>query len=1264
MPENNGESTKDTPKRFKDLLKEVEKSEQEAQKLASQMEAEERDVQNAPEPTREGGEQDAPAPLPTVSPLSSAEEGLPEGEPKGMEEEETPPAEENGIDLEADLGDDEPGPGGENASASGDELVILRDLDDRLEAVPADEMGEEPPYPTKEEEEKLKDKEIPTEERISGIQEENPPLSEEEMGDGGYESSLKKTISMQETPPKTPSWINPPAGEREEEFPWEEEAFVEPAETEVIPEPDPPPSLEETPPPPLGDTPHTPPPALDTRGMPLPRRMDEPRQKGMDTTPPPPKEMSSGERESRPSPKGQSPLAKRWSSVKGWWKRSGPGKWNWGRGLGCLLRMAVIGAFILVILALILGSFGVYHYHKVASDLPDVDNLREQAAKFETTRILDRNGEELYEILDPNAGRRTYVPLGDISPYLVAATIATEDSHFYSHPGYDVFAIARAFWTNLISDEIVSGASTITQQLTRILLFSPEERTRQTYARKIREAILAAEITRRYSKDEILELYLNEIYYGNLSYGIEAAAETYFGTSAKNLDLAQASFLAGIPQLPSVYDVYTNRELTLNRHEQVLVLMYQASQEQGCIYVSNNQQRICIGAGDAASAAEKIKNYEFKEPYGEMRYPHWVNYIRSLLEERYDAQTIYRSGFSVYTTLDPDLQDMAQEIIRGQIDSLAERHKVSNGALVALKPTTGEILAMVGSADFQNQDIQGEINMALRPRQPGSAIKPLTYLAAFEKGWTPATLIWDVPSEFPPSGDPNDPRAPYKPVNYDERFHGPVLVRSALANSYNVPAVKTLDFVGIYDDPDTPEEEGLIPFARRMGITTLTRDDYGLSLTLGGGEVTLRELMYAYATMANGGRQIPPVAITRIEDSQGNVVYEYRAPSGEQVIRPEHAFLISSILSDNEARTPAFGPNSVLKLPFPVAAKTGTTNDFRDNWTVGYTPDLAVGVWVGNADYTPMQDTSGLTGAAPIWAKFMKRAIERMTGGNPAPFVRPAGIVERVICAISGTLPSKYCPRQQSEYFAADQLPKPEEEDLWRKVEIDTWTNKLASSECSEYTKHEVGLNVDDPWAIKWIRNTNQGEMWSKSMGLTKYPYIIRDQYCSLDDPRPIIEFASPRQDDVISSSPLKIFAKVDATEKFKNYTLEYGIGLEPEEWEVLKESDEPVPSSSEVYSWDVSEIPAGWVTLRIHMNSTKGSNYAEKQIQLDMQVPTPTPTPTPTYTPTPTFTPTLTPTPTPTPTLTPTWTPTPTPTDTPTPTNTPTDTPVPTPTP
>ncbi len=322
---------------------------------------------------------------------------------------------------------------------------------------------------------------------------------------------------------------------------------------------------------------------------------------------------------------------------------------------------------------------------------------------------------------------------------------------------------------------------------------------------------------------------------------------------------------------------------------------------------------------------------------------------------------------------------------------------------MAIDPKTGEILAMVGSADFYNEEIAGQVNMAISPRQPGSAFKPLTYALAFEKGWTPSTLIWDVPSDFPPSGDENDPRDPYVPVNYDGKFHGPVTVRAALANSYNIPAVKALQYVGIYDDPFTEEEEGVIAFAKRMGITTLTRNDYGLALTLGGGDVTLLELTSAYSVFAESGVRYEPRAITRILDYQGNVIYEAQQPSGNQVISADHAYLITSILSDNQARTPMFGTNSVLNLSFTAAVKTGTTNDSRDNWTVGYTPDLVVGVWVGNADNSAMQGTSGITGAAPIWASFMEQAVPYMTNNSPSSFDRPDDIEVYTICALSGT---------------------------------------------------------------------------------------------------------------------------------------------------------------------------------------------------------------------------------------------------------------------
>lgn len=904
------------------------------------------------------------------------------------------------------------------------------------------------------------------------------------------------------------------------------------------------------------------------------------------------------------------------------------------RTLGCALRVAIALLFIVVFIVVAAGSWLVFQYFAIARGLPPVDDLFARAAQFETTRIYDRNGGVLYEIIDPNAGRRTVVPLEKISPYVIAATIATEDREYYSHPGFDPIAIARAFWQNYTTGEVVSGASTITQQLARNLLL-PDERSERTYERKAREIVLAAEITRRYTKDQILELYLNDNNYGNLAYGIEAAAETYFNTTADKLTLGQASFLAGIPQSPGVYDIYTNREKTLERHGRVLLLMLEASSLKNCIPVSNSPDPVCVDNVAASIAYQEMQSYNFQMPQNNMRYPHWVNFVRTLLEAQYPRQDIYNSGFNVYTTLDPTLQDQAQAMISQQVASLADRNAF-NGALVAIRPSTGEILAMVGSPDFNDEAHSGQVNMAVSPRQPGSSIKPLTYAAAFEKGWTPSTLIWDVPTNFPPSGDPNDQREPYQPVNYDGRFHGPVTAREALANSFNIPAVKALQFVGIYGS------DGLISFAKRLGIQTLPSDQYGLALTLGGGEVTLLDMTSAFGTFANNGSRMPPFAITKITDYRGDVVFEYQPQAGQQVVRAEHAFLINSILSDNQARTPMFGANSVLNLPFQAAAKTGTTNDFRDNWTMGYTPDLAVGVWIGNADYTPMVDVTGLTGAAPAWSSFMQYAVPQLTGGNPTPFSRPAGVEERVICAFSGTEPSEFCPQQRAEFFAAGQPPRPKEDDLWKRVAVDTWTGLRASAECPDFVEEKFTLNVTDPWALNWINDTDQGRAWAASVGFEQPVLFTPLRECKATDPRPQIIFAGMNENQTITHSPFDIYAVIRATANFRQFNLRWGPGDDPQEWKSLVENNASQYQNPErIHAWDLNEIPAGRVTLLLRIESTEPGRFAEKRIHLNLNVPTPTPTPTPTVTVTPTVT--LTPTPTITVTPTPTQTPTPT---------------------
>ncbi len=440
--------------------------------------------------------------------------------------------------------------------------------------------------------------------------------------------------------------------------------------------------------------------------------------------------------------------------------------------------------------------------------------------------------------------------------------------------------------------------------------------------------------------------------------------------------------------------------------------------------------------------------------------------------------------------------------------------------------------------------------------------------------------------------------------------------------------------------------------AKRLGINSLTRNDYGLSLTLGGGEVSLLDMTSAYAVIANGGVKVPPVAIAKIVDFHGNTVFEYTPPPGEQVLRPEHAFLMQSILSDSVARTPTFGSNSILNLPFQAAVKTGTSNDSRDNWTMGFTPDLAVGVWVGNPDYTPMENTTGVTGAGPVWAQMMTFGINHLTGGHPSPFVMPPGVEKWTICSASGTRPSQWCPGQREEFFASGQPPLPPEEDLWRKIQIDTWTNLEASTECTaDFTDEILALNVREEWARNWIRQEPQGMEWARNMGFENVIYVP-ERTCTAADPRPRLQFTNLADGQTITQSSLEIHILADATGGFRSWRLEWGP--DPDHLTLLvPDNATPQSASGQVYTWDLSGLPNGSVTLRLYMQGD-GNTYADKHIGLNFVLPTPTPTPTSTPTSTPMPTDTSTPEPTSTPIPEPTSTPvevdTPTPTENPTP--------------
>ena len=631
--------------------------------------------------------------------------------------------------------------------------------------------------------------------------------------------------------------------------------------------------------------------------------------------------------------------------------------------------------------------------------LPLPDPL-EKRASSPTTRIYDRHGQLLYEVVDPHAGKHTPLPLEEIPLVLQQATIATEDASFYTNPGVDLRAILRALWINLRGGEVLAGGSTITQQLARNLLLSPQERYQRTLMRKLRESILAWRLARRYSKDEILELYLNETYYGNFAYGVEAAAQAYFGKSAAELDLAEAALIAGLPQAPSAYNPLMDPQAARARQAVVLDLMVKAG------YITPQE-----------AALAKAEPLHFAASPFTIRAPHFVMYVRELLEEEFGLRMLYQGGLRVYTTLDLDWQETAQAIVRRHLADLSNRRNgpdphLTDAALVALDPHTGEILVMLGSPDYFDPAIDGAVNVALMPRQPGSAIKPITYAAAFDPTrshpLTPATLIADVRTAFLTKEG-----QPYVPVNYDLTYHGPVLARRALACSYNLPAVKVLQDVGV---------DKMAGLARRLGITTFTNvDHFGLALTLGGGEVRLLELTAAYAAFANGGRRVRPVAITRVEDAHGRVLRRWQPEPGEQVLDPRVAYLITDILSDDWARMPAFGEGSVLNLSRPAAVKTGTTTDWRDNWTIGYTPDLVVGVWAGNADNSPMQQVSGVTGAGPIWHDFMEEVLR----GKPIyKFKEPEGLVEVDICPLSGKRPNPFCPNRRKELFIAGTEPR------------------------------------------------------------------------------------------------------------------------------------------------------------------------------------------------------------------------------------------------
>ncbi len=683
------------------------------------------------------------------------------------------------------------------------------------------------------------------------------------------------------------------------------------------------------------------------------------------------------------------------------------------QGMKASARSLTLFFVLLIVLISLIssGAGGAYAFYQ--SQLPLLNGMANHSS-FQSTRIYDRKGRLLYELYDPKYGRRTYVYYNDISPLLVSATVAAEDHTFWTNNGVDVQGTLRAAIANLQNQTVVEGGSTITQQLIKNQLYLNQARTIQV---KGEEAILAYGLTQQYPKWKIMEMYLNTVYYGDLNYGVEAAAQNFFDLQPKctnthcssavsQLDLAQASLLAGLPQSPSYYDPTINKSAALARQKVVLQSMI----DLGMITIKQAQQ-----------AQLEMATYKFKPFLHNIQAPHFVHYVIDqvlvpMLSGQYGeqdgAQNLFDGGYNIYTTLDLDVENKVEQLTYDHLYKVAcdnylgcygplnTQNNVNNAAVVVMDPADGEILAMNGSANYndKNPKVDGNFNAALAPRQPGSSMKPFVYATAFEMGWYPAMILQDHQTIFPTK----DGNGWYTPQNYDGRFHTgfPMTVRNAIANSFNIPALDAIEYTGISNVLNT---------AARFGLTEISSrspNSLGPSLALGTAEVSLLHLTSAYATFANRGVRVPPTSILEITNNAGHPLYIYNTghPQGVRAVREDVAFLMSSILADKASRYHEFGPGNPLELDRPAAAKTGTTNSFKDNWTVGYTPYLTVGVWAGNSDNSAMNNVIGITGAGPIWHDVMEY-VSQYYHYPPDDFIKPVDVQAGAVSAYTGLLP-------------------------------------------------------------------------------------------------------------------------------------------------------------------------------------------------------------------------------------------------------------------
>ncbi|MBI4049378.1 MAG: penicillin-binding protein [Candidatus Doudnabacteria bacterium] len=776
---------------------------------------------------------------------------------------------------------------------------------------------------------------------------------------------------------------------------------------------------------------------------------------------------------------------------------------------------------------LIIGSLT---FAAVSLSLPDPNKINARIVP-QSTKIYARDGTTLlYEI--HGEAKRTLIELNEIPDYVKQAAIAIEDRNFYRNPGVDWRGIIRAIFKNITRGELTGqGGSTITQQFIRNAILTREK----TFTRKIKEVVLAIEMEQKFTKDEILKLYLNEIPYGQNAYGIEAASQTYFSKHAQDLTLAEAAYLAALPQAPSFYSPNgSNRDKLDNRKNLVL----KAMEEEGYITSPQRQQ----------ASAEKVAFNKIKDA---ILAPHFVLYVQSLLAEKYGEKTLEEGGLKVITTLDYNLQQIADKAVKDGVGRNEKRWGANNASLVAIDPTTGQIIAMVGSREYFDESVDGQVNVSVRPLQPGSSIKPYVYATAFKQGMSPATMLIDVPTVFGTYGGKE-----YKPQNYDGSSRGLLNMRKALAGSLNVPAVKTLALVGIQDAIDT---------MKNMGITAdLNTDVCGLSLVLGGCEISLLDHTSAMAVFANMGRRHETTPILEIQDQKGKVLEKFEDELGEEVIDPQVAYQIVNIMTDNDSRAFIFGSKSPLTLADRVvAAKTGTTQSWKDGWTMGFTPQLAAGVWVGNTNGTAMKTgADGVIVAAPIWNQFMREALKDI---QPEQFLEPEGIQHILVDSVSGKLPTEYTSSTKTEIFASFALPKDYDD-----VHIPVQVNRLNGKKATALTPPDlVETRVVTVIRSEMPQNPNW-EMpvraWAEAQGYGALPTEDDDGSVNPELQNEQVSFLTPANDQTITQLP---------------FTVQVDVGsLNVSVVELILEGEYMGGRTSSPYSFQIETAKKGWQTL------------------------------------------------------------------------------------